>query len=353
MKLLVTRTDRLGDLVLSLPVIPFLKAQRPGLELHMLVAPGTVPLVECHPEVAKVWTWVPNDPCVRRDLLRAFRKEGFDAVLMLQYDHQLATLLRKAGIPLRYGPYSRLSSWFQLNRGMRQNRSRCRHHEMDYNLQLAAKVVGGDLSGDHPDPVLHLAEGQREKGREFRQERAPGAQVVAFVHPGSGGSALDWDPVRFVGVANSLAALEGFAVFITGAGDDARFVNLMRPLLQPEVGVLLDQFPLRDFLGVLAAGDLMIGPSTGPLHLAAALGLATVGLYPPVATMSPDRWGPRGPLVRTLEPPVACPADRYCHGEKCEFHNCLKMIYERDVLDLALALLKEKEARSHPREELS
>lgn len=62
MKLLVTRTDRLGDLVLSLPVIPFLKSQRPDLELHMLVAPGTVPLVECHPEVTRVWTWVPNDP---------------------------------------------------------------------------------------------------------------------------------------------------------------------------------------------------------------------------------------------------------------------------------------------------
>lgn len=351
MKLLVTRTDRLGDLVLSLPVLDFLKSRRPDIELHVLVSPSAVPLVEGHPAVTRVWTWLPDDTCLRRDLLKGFRGERFDASLMLQYRHQVATLLKKAGIPRRYGPYSRLSSWFQLNKGTRQQRSRCRYHEMIYNLQLAEKVVGKAGSVPYPEPVIHLNAGQEEGGAAFRREHAAGKSVVAFVHPGSGGSALDWEPARFAGVANSLAAQPGFAVFVTGAGSDAGMVDTMRPLLHPEVEVLLDQFGLRDFLGVLSAGDLMIGPSTGPLHLAAALGLATVGIYPPVPTMAPGRWGPRGPLARAVVPEVTCPSRKYCLGEKCALHNCLKMVYERDVLDIALALLKQKQAGEESQEE--
>ena len=347
MKVLVTRTDRLGDLVLSLPALACLKAARPDWSLHVLVAPAAVPLVENDPAVAKVWTWAPGDLCLRRELLPALRREKFQAAVMLHYHDELADLLKKAGIPRRHGPLSKLGSWFRLNRGMIQNRSRCRHHEMEYNLQLARRLLNKEAGQDceAPEPRLTLAEGQQELGREFRQREAPDARTVVFVHPGSGGSALDWQPERFAGVANSLAALPGFAVFITGAGGDADMVERVLPLLNPAVGNLLDRFGLRDFLGVLSAGDLMIAPSTGPLHLAAALGLAAVGLYPPVPTMSPDRWGPRGALARAVTPPVDCPAKRFCQGTRCGLHNCLSEIYERDVLDLALALLKQRENR--------
>jgi ADP-heptose:LPS heptosyltransferase len=122
----------------------------------------------------------------------------------------------------------------------------------------------------------------------------------------------------------------------------------MTPMLAAEVEVLLDRYPLRDFLGVLSGGDLLIGPSTGPVHMAAALGLATVGLYPPVPTMAPGRWGPRGGLARTLVPEVACPSKRYCYRESCRYYNCLDRIFERDVLDIALALVKQKQDQDVP-----
>jgi len=344
-KILVTRTDRLGDLVLSLPVLRFIKSQRPDWALHVLVAPGSVPLVENDPDVDKVWTWVPGDAAAGRDLQVSFRREGFSAAIMLQYHRELAVLLKKSGIPHRHGPLSKLSSWFLLNRGSIQNRSRCRFHEMEYNLQLAEKLVGNPSPGrgEGPAPVLHVSPGQRDLGRAFRERNAGGAEVVVFVHPGSGGSALDWEPRRFAGVANSLASLDGFRVFVTGAETDREVVEAVRSRLVPAVEVLLDRFTLRDFLGVLAAGDLFIGPSTGPLHMAAALGLATVGLYPPVPTMAPERWGPRGTLARTVVPGIDCPSRKFCRRERCEHYNCMAKIFERDVLDIALALVKQRQ----------
>ena len=94
MKILVSRTDRLGDLVLSLPVFQYLKSLRPDWSLHALVAPSSVPLVENESAIDKVWTWALGDSCVRRDLLKAFRKEEFTASVMLQYHQELATLLK-------------------------------------------------------------------------------------------------------------------------------------------------------------------------------------------------------------------------------------------------------------------
>jgi ADP-heptose:LPS heptosyltransferase len=216
---------------------------------------------------------------------------------------------------------------------------------MEHNLDLARRLSTGwwsrflRRSDVVREPRLYLTEGQREIGRAFRQGEAAGAATVAFVHPGSGGSALDWEPSRFAGVANLLQRQPGWRVFITGSAADTAAVAEVARDLDEEVGVLLGRFPLREFMGVLAAGDLFVGPSTGPLHMAAALGCATVGLYPPVVTMSPDRWGPRGAASRALVPQVACPARRVCLEEKCTLYNCMTRIIDREVVDASLEVV--------------
>ena len=344
MKVLVTRTDRLGDLVLSLPVFGWLNRARPDWELHAMVAPGAVPLVQHHPGIARVWTWTDRDD--HAGLAEELNAVGFDAAVLLQYRRQLARLLRRAGIPRRYGPRSKLTSWFLLNRGVRQQRSRSRRHELDYNLELVQRLApeADTLADGHPG--LYLSEEQRRRGERFRAEQAPDARRVVFVHPGSGGSALDWEPQRFAEVANGLARKDGWRVFVTGSEADRAVLDGVRPLLTPEVAVLAGRYDLPEFMGVLSGGDLMVGPSTGPLHIAAALGLAAVGLYPPVATMSPRRWGPRGPWVRTLEPPVACPARRVCTENRCPHYNCMTGIGTEEVLATANDLARAREVGS-------
>lgn len=343
MKVLVTRTDRLGDLVLSLPVLAYIKAAHPQWEVQVMVAPTSVPLVEHDPNLAGVWTWTGVEDDATTDRLESeLRAADFNAVLMLQYRKSLATLLRRAGIGRRYGPLSKWSSWLQLNRGTWQSRSRGRRHEMDYSLLLAGKLAGGSPLDAAPAPRLHLSDSQKELGRTFRTQWADDAQTVVFVHPGSGGSALDWDPQRFAGVANALAGLPDWRVFVTGSGADILAVDSVRPYLDDGIEVLLDRYKLREFLGVLSGGDLMIAPSTGPLHMAAALGLATVGVYPPVATMSPDRWGPRGRFSQAMTPTLTCPELRFCSGQACRHYNCMTGIFEKDVIASAVQLVQDR-----------
>jgi len=343
-KILITRTDRLGDLVLSLPVFGWLRKVRPDWEVHAMVAPMAKPLVESHPDIAGVWTWSGSESAAeRQDLITELSDTRFDAVVFLQYRRELASLCRRAGIPLRFGPRSKPSSWLLLNRGRWQGRSRGRRHEMEYNLDLVRGLV--KESGPVAEPGLHLDTSQIEAGRRFREAEAAGARKVAFVHPGSGGSALDWEPRRFAEVANGLAAKDGWRVFVTGSDPDRAVIDKMMPELDDRVGVLAGRYDLRDFLGVLSGGDLMVGPSTGPLHIAAALGLAAVGLYPPVVTMSPDRWGPLGPWVRTMVPQVNCPARRVCTENRCPHFNCMTGIGPREVLAVACDLAEAREEK--------
>lgn len=344
MKVLVARTDRLGDLVLSLPVFAAGRAARPDWEFHALVAPAGVPLVAHDPHVAAVWTWDPQgDAAADADLARRLRAERFDAAVLLHFRAPLARLLRQAGIPRRYGPWSKPASWLLLNRGTWQRRSRGGRHEADLNLGLLGRLPGiGPLQP--AAPVLHLSEAALAAGRAFRREAAPGARVVAFVHPGSGGSALDWPAARFAEAASTLAGLPGWRVFVTGQGADATAVRAMQAAgLDPRVGNLLDRYALPEFLGVLSAGDVFIGPSTGPLHLAGALGLGVVGLYPPAPAMSPRRWGPRAGWSRVLEPAVACPARHACRLERCPLHNCLAGVDVPAVLAAARAVVGDRD----------
>jgi len=351
LKVLVARTDRLGDLVLSLPVFEDIKMRRPDWQVHAMVAPGSVPLVENDPHIDAVWTWTGAETDKElEELAGLLRRERFDAGVILQYRTGLARLMKRAGIPKRYGPLSKGSSWFLLNRGSWQSRSRGHKHEMEHNLLLARRLTGGARSWfgkgnpDFPEPRLHLTRGQKEIGRAFRSEEAPEADILVFVHPGSGGSALDWEPSRFAGVANTLARQPGWRVFITGSAEDNATVAAVVAHLDKGIGILLDRYPLREFLGVLAAGDLFVGPSTGPLHMAAAVGCATVGLFPPVVTMSPERWGPRGFLSRALVPQVACPARRICLEEKCTLYNCMTRIFDEEVVEASLEVVQRKKS---------
>jgi ADP-heptose:LPS heptosyltransferase len=337
LKLLVARTDRLGDVVLSLPVFAYLKQVHPDWEIQALVAPASVPLVENDPHIDAIWTYTDQDIAY---LAPRLASEGFAAALLLFYHQPLARLLRRIGIPCRIGPLSKWSSWFLLNRGVWQRRSRARHHESEYNLQLARKLAGGGPAA--LEPQIHLTAGQREIGARFRAQQAAGARAVVFVHPGCGGSALNWPPDSYAGLANQLADRTSCRVFVTGGPQDRHQVEAVVARLRAEVHVIAERYLLRDFLGVLSGGDLLIGPSTGPLHMAGALGLHVVGIYSPVPSQSIARWGPRGGRARALAPRVPCPARLVCFAGRCRHDGCMHSIAVDDVLAAATAALSER-----------
>jgi hypothetical protein len=190
--ILVSRTDRIGDLILSLPVFQSLKASFPGVKVTALVSPYAREVVEAHPDVDHVELLSRADTLPT--LIWKFRQLECDAFLALYPRPTIALAARVARIPLRVGVSYRWWS-FLYNKRIPVHRSKCDRHESDYNLDLVRALGAEKLK---PYPVFPVSASDREYVRRLLKEKglAPGERLVV-VHPGSKGSALNWKPEKY------------------------------------------------------------------------------------------------------------------------------------------------------------
>ena len=276
----VFRTDRIGDLVLSTPVAELLKTGL-GARVTFVVREYARPVLEGNPFIDRVLT---VDGLGYREIAERIR--GQEASLALYASREAVWAPWLAGIPLRAGPFSRLRDLF-FNRRFRQHRSACRQHEAEYNLELARLTFG--LEGA-AWPRIFLSKEETVWAEEYLKTNYGIGQEAAFVllHPGSGGSSKDLPLDKYRWIATQLTA-EGIPFLVSGSGEE---LTKYREEGWFKAGVIHEALPLRRFLALLGRAGLFVGNSTGPLHCAAALDVATVSFYPPLRVCSARRWGP-------------------------------------------------------------
>ncbi|MBN1895469.1 glycosyltransferase family 9 protein, partial [bacterium] len=151
-RILVVRTDRMGDLLLTLPAVTAIRRKFPGAFLAMLVHSSMRELAEHCPDLDAVITDGPGDSGWRRfpSFVEKIRKERFDAALIMHPTFRLAAAMLLAGVRRRIGTAYRFYS-FLFNRPIREHRKYASRHEAEFNLSLAA-----DLGADISDPEFRL-----------------------------------------------------------------------------------------------------------------------------------------------------------------------------------------------------
>lgn len=370
LRILVARPDRIGDVILSTPVIAALRAQYPNAHITFLVRDFVAPLIRGIPEVDAVFIY---DPEGRHAGLRGYfrlmeelKAQRFQISIVLQSTLKLASALFGVGVPNRIGPLSKLHSYLFYNRGSRQRRSLVEMHEADYNLQLLRKL--GIRVGSHQIPSrIAVSDEKRAAARAWLAEKGWDSgdehrKRLIAVHPGMGGSALNWPENYYVDLIRSLRK-EGSEILLTGG--PAEGFLLERIVLELEktgdsaivyAGTLAEGASPSgiDALGALfAETDLVVAPSTGPLHIAVALGLPVVTFYPPIRVQSAIRWGPylnEPEDAGILVPEVYCGEDFKCRGPRCNHYPCMKMIGPREALQEVSRLLGRWDADRKRRE---
>lgn len=128
------------------------------------------------------------------------------------------------------------------------------------------------------------------------------------MHPKSRGSAREWGLDNFSGLI-ALLPKDRFKIFITGTKTER---ELLQPLFgsHPHLVDLTGRLSLAELMAFVARTDALIAASTGPLHLAAALGIHALGIYPPIRPMHPGRWAPVGPGAAVFVKKEDCEACR-------------------------------------------
>ena len=290
---LVVAPNWVGDLVMAQPTLAALAAS--GRELGVLAKPHLEPLLALMPSVAEVVA----RPATDRETVAALAARGYDEAVALPNSFRSAWWPWRARIPRRWGYRGNLRS-ILLTDAVRRPRHR-RAQIDDYRELLDA--LGAPL-GDDPTPRLELVDRDRAAGRALLERTAPtpGPGPLVGLFPGAGfGASKRWPVERFGELTHELRRSGARPLVVAGPKEIwlAVKVHEASGRLAPVVGPDLD---LAELASVLAHLDLLVTNDSGPMHLAAALGVPCVAFFGPTdrrrtapageghAVLSTDRW---------------------------------------------------------------
>ena len=294
-RILCIRTDRLGETILTLPVVTALQAAQPHAELVLLVHPELAGLLNGLPGVAEIWPYEPEMPrsWQRRALKLASRLRAgrFDLALVCHPKKELHAAVWLAGIPRRVG-YARKWGWCLTDRVPDRKRLGDRH-EVECNLDLVRRL-GDPVAA--PAWRMPAFDEERLQVQAWLRQQAPVASAGVFiaVHPWSSNPLKQWPADRYRQLIGRLAARA--TVVILGGAEARACVSAILPAGGGRILDLVGRTSLRQLAAVLQEAVVLVSNDSGPVHLAAALGTATVALFggQDPAT-GPGRWGPWGP----------------------------------------------------------
>jgi len=296
-RIAVVRTDALGDLVLTLPTLGVLRSRIPGAELHLVCRSYTAPVASSVSCVDKVHLI----DRVEGGLRTILRQGRFDAVFLPRALRQEAWDAFLAGIPLRVGTAYRWYA-FLYNHRVHDHRRRGKFHEAEYGTRQVGSVLGESMPTELPRPAIDPVAFRRVRELLASAGIMPGARFL-IIHPGTAGNTKEWPPGRYgEAAARLLADRVVQAVVLTGTELERQRCEVVAGACPGAVS-LCGALSLSELMALIAEASLFMGGSTGPLHLAAALGIPVVGLYPNRDWMSPRRWRPWTSNAAVLTPP--------------------------------------------------
>ena len=338
-RILVVRTDRIGDVILTLPMLEVLRRCYPHAHIAMLVRHYTRGLLEGNLHIDEVLLYDDGVSLVPLgDMAGTIRERNFDVAFLTYPRFRLAWLIRRAGVPLRIGTGYRWYS-FLFNKQVYVHRKIAERHEAEYNIDLV-KAVGCEVT-DIPFPRLTVSQRTADDVKRLlpRLSVSTNGRLV-ILHPGSGGSARDWSAKNFGLLGRRLAQLPDVHVVVTGGAGEESLAKQIASTIGSDTPVVVNSLSLQQYAAFAAQASLLVANSTGPLHIAAAVGTPVVGLYPQVTAMNPSRWGPYTANKRILVPhgkPEDCRQCLTGEGTDCE---CMDSITVDEVFAAAQSFLR-------------
>lgn len=330
-KALFIRLDRMGDLVLTLPCDQLI---RDRYQVHW-VTPNGLDFVVQSTAPTKDYTTMGHDFSWKQffKFFNLVKNINPHVSISFHVPWWINFALFLARVPTRGGVLSQWHSYLFLNKGLRQKRSQCEHHEMEYNFLLVEHIMGLKRNTSQWEP-LELKAPELDKNLQFDTQ-----QKYFVVHPGMGGSALNWPTERYKELINQLS--ERATVVITGTkGDDNYLAPLKQSLKDNHKVVWLDkQLNGYQLLKLLSDAITVTAPSTGVLHLSASLGVPSLGIYSPIKVHQDKRWGPKGKKASSFSPQVNCPAHFECLKEACDKYPCMARLESEKLCNASFSFI--------------
>lgn len=326
-RILIARTDRLGDLILTTAIPREIKKKWPDSFVAILLRSYTKAVYENNPYVDEIIT----DDFTEESRSETFwqkvkelKNYKFTDALMLLPTERLNFMFFWAGIPNRVGVGHRLFQFLAFTKYVKRNFDPLRS-EADYCMDLARKI---GVKTENLKSEIFLTDTEKHSVIKLKEKWSAGGKKIIGIHSTSGNSAPNMPSAEYRNLANMISETGKFKVIITDPDPPDELLNIKN--------AEYIKLPLREFFINIAALDLLISASTGPMHVAGALGIKTLSLFCPLNNCHPDLWGPQGNEAHFILPDenycsINCPGDPHI----CRFEGNggidSKVVFERFI----------------------
>jgi lipopolysaccharide heptosyltransferase II len=332
-RVLVIETGLMGELLVVTPALRAIKKSRPGAEVTVMAAPGSAPVLISNPHVDRLLPLSKRERAGLIGLVRlAFwiRAQRFDAVFVLHTSFRSALAAFLGGVPLRAG-LSCEGRGFLLTHRTPRDRSA---YEVDEHLR-AVGLLG--VPSDGRSLEIHLTDDERSEAAGLLRDVA--GRSFAILHPGASRETRRWPAERFAEVgARLVGEPEMEAVYVVGPGERALGERVERWYSRARLDrpVVISPRNVRVLAAVFELASVVVANNTGPMHVAAAVGVPGVFLHGPTPV---ERWHPPGSrYVPVFAEEVSCrPCDSPRCGEKSLL--CMEAIGVDEVFEAVTGLL--------------
>lgn len=320
--ILIVRTDRIGDVVLSLPLARIIKQHYPKAKVTFLVRAYTKALVENNYFIDEVIILKEESTKILiAENIKQLKKKNFDTAIIVYPTFKIALITFLSGIKYRVGSGYRLYS-FLFNKKVYEHRKDAVKHELEYNLSLLSQLGINHIGGTNNVSFdLDVNKSSLNKVESLLGSLGiNNKEKFVIIHPGSGGSAVDLPVEKFIELVKMLSDKK-IKIVLTGSENEKEICNQL--VLNELIFNLAGELNLEELIALISKCSLLIANSTGPIHIAAALDKYTFGFYPKVKVCSAKRWGPYTEKKFIYEPEIEC---NNCSVEQCAELNCMNSI---------------------------
>jgi len=303
-KIIISRTDSIGDVILTLPVAGVLKKYYPEIEIYFLGKSYTKEVAVTSWHIDHFINWDEIKELEPKDQIHKIAEIGADAIIHVFPVKEIASLAKKANIPVRIGTTGRLFHYLNCNKLVPISRRRSNLHEAQLNLKLVEPIT------EKKDYTLneisnYYGFNKIEQLKDDLQKLISKEKFNLILHPKSKGSAREWGLKNFAELIEILPK-DKFEIFFSGTKEEGELIG--EEILEkfPTINDLTGILSLKDLISFINEADGLIAASTGPLHIASALDKYALGIYPPIKPMHPGRWAPVGKKASYIVKDIKC-----------------------------------------------
>ncbi|MBU2540608.1 MAG: lipopolysaccharide heptosyltransferase II [Candidatus Omnitrophica bacterium] len=327
-RILIFNVNWLGDVLFSTSALKALRQAFPKAYIASILHPRTIEVLQDNPNLDEIIIFDEKEKnkhlLSKFSFVSALAKKNFDTVYLFHRSFTRSMLMALAKIPHRIGYKAKKRAGLFLTQKIALPKGQI--HRVDYFLNILRE---SGIDCKFSDYEFFVDNASREKiARMFEEEKVNKSDFFVCLNPGGNWNLKRWQKERFAQLADRLTLEFKAKIIITGSAKDLSLAKDIASQIREEPIITCGSTSLKELGAIIERSKLFISADSGPMHIAAALGVPIIALFGPT---SAHITGPRGKgKIKIIQKDVGCCIP--CYKVTCKDNRCMKTISVEDCI---------------------